>query len=357
MSTAEGLEEGAGRVVLFERWAHPIAHELLPSLPHLVVDTLSLDAETTALDAAFARAHVYQSRSTRSELPGRWWADTPLLERCPNLLAVSTNGSGSDTVNLDACTAAGVLAVNQAGGNKQGVAEHAFGMMLALCKRIVVADRAMRRQANLEREQFMGNEMHGKTLGIIGLGHIGSHVARLAGALFAMRVIAHDPFITDEAFAACGAERATLNDVLEQADFVTVHCPRNAGSERMLDAGAFARMKPTAYFVTTARGGIHDEQALAAALEAGQLAGAGLDVWEQEPPDLAHPLLQFDNVIVSPHTAGVTHESRANVVRITVEQIDAIVRGERPPRLLNPDVWPAYVKRFEQIMGRPVTSA
>ncbi len=119
----------------------------------------------------------------------------------------------------------------------------------------------------------------------------------------------------------------------------------------MIGAREYALMKPTAYFITTARGFIHDEMALADALKAGKLAGAGLDVWEKEPPPKDHPLLQFDNVIVSPHTAGVTHESRDNIARIAAEQMLDILDGKKPERILNPEVWPAYCDRFERIMG------
>ena len=149
---------------------------------------------------------MYQTRSTRSELPQQYWADAPLFSRCENMLVISTNGSGYDTVNLDACTEAGVIVVNQAGGNKQGVAEHALGMMLVLTKRIVEADRAMRKVTGLERERYMGNDAHGKTLGIVGLGNgthgqVGWRLVKYARACF-------DPFIEASAFAERGAEQS-----------------------------------------------------------------------------------------------------------------------------------------------------
>lgn len=338
-------------IAYFEHWPHPIAADLLAQRPHLNASTMHLGAADDVSWAQLEKAHVYQARSTRSELPEQFWPTEPLLKRCQKLLAISTNGSGTDTVDLAACTAAGVLVVNQAGGNKQAVAEHAIGMMLCLSKRIIQVDRAMRRVANVKREQYMGNDAHGKTLGIIGLGQVGSHVAKLAGGLLQMRVLAYDPNVESTEFAARGATQATLEELLEQADFVSVHCPRNLSSERMLDASAFACMKASAYFITTARGGVHDEQALADALAANRLAGAGLDVWDPEPPALDHPLLRFDNVLISPHTAGVTHESRANVVRITIEQIDTISRGERPPRLLNPQAWDKCQARFNALFG------
>jgi len=343
-------------VVYFERWAHPVALERISALPHLEVQRLEVDAPREELWRAFERAHVYQIRSTRSELPVEFTACGEFLARCPSLLAVSTQGSGSDTVDFDACTAAGVIVVNQAGGNKEAVVEHALGMMLCLTKRILEADRAVRTVAALDRHTLMGHDLYGRTLGIVGLGQVGTHLARAARAAFAMRVIAYDPFIDDAAFADRGAERVDFATLLAQSDFISVHCPRNASSEGLFNAAAFRAMQPHAYFVTTARGGIHDEGALTEALAAGKLAGAGLDVWDPEPPALDHPLLALSNVIVSPHTAGVTHEARTNMAEQTVAQIDDIVRGKRPPRLLNPQAWDRYAERFERILGMRPTA-
>ena len=338
-------------IAYFEHWPHPIAAELLPQHPNLNAITMQFDAPDASNWEVLEKAHVYQARSTRSELPEQFWPAAPLLARCQNLLAISTNGSGTDTVDLDACTAAGVLVVNQAGGNKQAVAEHAIGMMLCLSKRIIQVDRAMRRVENLKREEYMGNDAHGKTLGVIGLGQVGAHVAKLAGGLLNMRVLALDPFIDDAAFAERGAQKVDLDTLLAESDFISVHCPRNKSSEQLLGASALKKMKNSAYFITTARGGIHDEMALAKALSAGELAGAGLDVWDPEPPALDHPLLQFENVLISPHTAGVTHESRANVVRVTIEQINTIAQGQKPPRLLNPQAWDACQARYRRLFG------
>ena len=339
------------RVVYFERWAHPVALERIAECPHMDVRCLSLDSPREGLWREFAAAHVYQIRSTRSELPPEFTAEDSFLARCPSLLAVSTQGSGSDTVDFDACTRAGVIVVNQAGGNKEAVVEHTLGMMLGLTKRIMEADRAVRTVEGLDRHSLMGHDLFGRTLGIVGLGNVGTRLAEAARAAFSMDVLAYDPFIAEEEFARRGARAVDFKTLLAESDFVSVHCPRNRSSERLFDAAAFAAMQPHAYFVTTARGGIHDESALAHALELGQLAGAGLDVWDPEPPALDHPLLGFANVIVSPHTAGVTHEARTNMAEQTVAQIDDIVSARRPPRLLNPEAWDAYVARFERILG------
>jgi len=190
-------------------------------------------------------------------------------------------------------------------------------------------------------------------IGLVGIGHVGTRVAHLARA-FGMRVIATDPYLTEEEIERRGAKPATLDELLAQSDVVSLHCPRDRTTLRMMDARAFGKMKRGAIFVTTARGGIHDEAALAAALASGHLSGAGLDVWDREPPPLDHPLLAFPNVVASFHTAGVSVEARRNMAAIAAEQIVGVLKGGRPPRLVNPEVWPAYAARFEAVMGRPV---
>jgi D-3-phosphoglycerate dehydrogenase / 2-oxoglutarate reductase len=187
-------------------------------------------------------------------------------------------------------------------------------------------------------------------LGLVGIGHIGKRVAKLARA-FDMEVLAVDPYLTEEEIRRRGATSVSFEALLERSDVVSLHCPRDKDTLRMMNTAAFARMKKGALFVTTARGGIHDEAALLAALESGHLRGAGLDVWDQEPPPLEHPLLQRPNVVATYHTAGVTREARRNIASYAAEQIVSILKGGRPPRLINPGAWPAYAKRFEAIMG------
>ena len=241
---------------------------------------------------------------------------------------------------------------NQAGGNKEGVAEHVMAMMLSLSKRLMLADHSMRRGEQVPRREFMGDDVVGRTIGIIGIGNVGSRVAELCRGLFQMRVLAYDPYLTEAQITARGAEKIDrLDDLLCQSDYVSINCPHTAETRGMIGAREYALMQPHAYFITTARGGIHDEPALAEALRAKQIAGAGLDVWEDEPPATDHPLLAFDNVLLSPHTAGITRQSRRNIARIAAEQILGVLDGKRPPRLLNPEVWPAYCDRFERIMG------
>jgi D-3-phosphoglycerate dehydrogenase len=339
------------RVFYMKYLADPSFVDILASRPDITLDNLETCGTYAAMQPILAAAHVYQITSARDEIDRELYADTPLLARAPNLLAVSTNGVGYDTVSLKACTEAGVLVVNQAGGNREAVAEHVLGMMLCLSKRIIQADRLMRREYIVEREVCMGNDILGKTIGIVGIGHVGSRIAELCRGLFAMRVLACDPYLTEAEIAARGAEKIELDDLLRQAYFVSINCPLTDETRGMIGARQYALMQPHAYFITTARGWIHDEQALAEALRERGIAGAGLDVWSKEPPPHDHPLLKFDNVLISPHTAGVSQEARTNCAKIAAEQIFDILDGRRPSRIVNAEAWPSYVRRFEKIFG------
>jgi D-3-phosphoglycerate dehydrogenase len=339
------------RVFYVKYLAHGIYADILGRRPDVQLQRLENDSPDAVAGPILQTAHAYQVGSSRDELDLKFHVDGRLLARTPNLLAVSTNGAGYDTVDLAACSRAGVLVVNQAGGNREAVAEHVLAMMLCLSKRIIQTDRFMRRAAGIERNAFIGNDIFGKCIGVVGIGHVGSRVAELCRGLFGMRVLAYDPYLPADEIAARGAEPVTLDALLQQADYVSLHCPLATDTRGMIGTRQFALMQPHAYFISTARGGIHDETALAEALREKRLAGAGLDVWAKEPPPPDHPLLQFDNVLVSPHTAGVTREARANIAEIAAEQMLAILDGKRPPRMLNPEIWPVYAERFERTFG------
>jgi len=316
------------------------------------IDKRTLADDEAANLAALQQAHVYQISSAKDELPKAFWGEAPLFERCPNILMLSTYGAGYDVCDLEAATAAGVAVVNQAGGNKEGVAEHALAMMLTVAKKIIDADRATRRGGVTARAAFKGIELQGKTVGIIGIGHVGARLAEMCRGLFGCRVLAFDPYLSAEEVAARGGEKVdSLQELAAASDFVSLNCPLTPETRGMVDARVFSAMKPGAIYVATARGYIHDEKALTDALAAGHLAGAGLDVWDIEPPPVDHPILAMDNVVVSPHTAGVTFESRRNIAKITAEQLIAVRNGKKPPRLLNPKVWPRFQDRFEAVFG------
>lgn len=338
-------------VVRFDHFINPAFQARLAKEPDIEYIELKQDDEATAW-AAFERAHVYQISAAKDEVAKKWWATAPLLERAPNLLAVSSSGAGYDTSDAQACTKAGVLLVNQAGGNAQSVAEHTLGLMLDLSKRVSENDRLLRSsRRDYPREQLMGRELAGRTIGLVGIGEVGRRVAKLADA-FGMTVIATDPNVDEENVAARGARKVSFEELLAEADFVSIHCPRIPTTTSMINEAAFKAMKSGAIFITTARGGIHDEAALEAAMDDGHVAGAGLDVWDIEPPPVDHPLLSRDNVVATYHTAGVTSEARTRVAQYASDQIVHILAGKRAPRIINPEAWPAFVARFEMIMGK-----
>jgi len=312
---------------------------------------LPIDAPEAAI-ALLAECHGYYVMASRDELPRPLHVDATLLAQLPKLLMVGSTGAGYDTVDPAACTDAGVLLVNQAGGNAEGVAEHAVGMMLGLLKRMPEAQAAMRAGRAKDRAALMGRELRGRTVGIVGAGFVGTRVAEILRAGFGCTILAADPYLDAATVAARGATLVPLPELLAASDVVSVHCPLNAETRGLFGAAAFAAMRPGALFVTTARGSIHDEGALLAALESGHLAGAGLDVWAQEPPDPAHPLLTRPDVIATQHTAGVTRESRANIARIAAEAFIQAAHGELPPRQINPDVADRFKARWAAAFRR-----
>ena len=337
------------QVVRTDLWIAPAFDQRLARESALKLQVLPVHGDPRAGWPLLAAAHVYHVSAAKDELPREWWVDAQLLQRCPHLLCVSSSGAGYDTVDVAACSAAGVAVVNQAGGNADSVAEHTLGLLLGLSRRMVEGDRRLRRETGYAREDVMGREIRGKTIGLVGIGHVGSRVAALCRA-FGMEVLATDPLLPPDEVARRGARAVAFDDLLAQSDVVSLHCPRDAGTLRLMDGRAFGRMKHGAIFITTARGGIHDEAALVQALRSGHLAGAGVDVWDREPPPLDHPLLALDNVFATFHTAGVTHEARSNVAAIAAEQIAGLLAGRRPPRLVNPAVWEEVEQRRARLL-------
>ncbi len=338
------------RLVYFENFMANAAVEILGGRDDL--DLVRLEYASPEADnlPEMQRAHGYQIQP-RTELKEPWFGNARLLAQCRNILAIGSTGAGYDMIDVDDCNAAGVIVLNQSGTNKEGVAEHALGLILSLSKKIAVSEKAMRTVKNMDRRLYEGNDLRGKTIGIVGLGNIGTRVAELCRGLFQMKVLAYDPYLSEQQIASKGGTKTELPDLLRQSDYVTVHCPRTKDSFGLFGAEQFALMKPSAYFVNTARGGIHDEPALAASVRSGQIAGAGLDVFLVEPPDLDHPLLHIDNIVVTPHNAGLTTESVLEMVTATAHQWIDVFHGKVPPRLVNPEVWPRYSERFAALLG------
>src|SRR4029453_7815690 len=184
---------------------------------------------------------------------------------------------------------------NQSGANKEAVAEHALGLMIALSKKIMETDRGVRKDNNVERFRYIGTELLGKTIGIIGLGNIGSRGAEICKTAFRMTVLAYDPYLSKEKVALRNAEKVELSEILQRADYVTMHCPRTEETFGMIGYEELCLMKPAAFFINTSRGGTYKESDLARALTERKVAGAGIDVFLEEPPAVDHPLLVFDN--------------------------------------------------------------
>jgi D-3-phosphoglycerate dehydrogenase len=300
--------------------------------------------------AAMSRAHGYHA-CARTEMREPWFPDGRLFARTPNLLAVCSLGAGYDVIDVDACTSAGILVCNQSGANREAVAEHAVGLMLAVSKKIMEADRAIRKQGTIERFRYIGTELAGKTVGIIGLGNIGGRVAEICKSAFRMTVLAYDPYLSRERMAARNAEKVALPELLQRSDYVTLHCPRTEQTLGMIGYDELSRMKPSAFFINTSRGGTYREDDLARALGERKIAGAGIDVFLTEPPAADHPLTAFDNVILTPHNAGSTREAHANVAAYASSQWIDIFDGKVPPRLINRAAWPKYCERFQRLIG------
>jgi D-3-phosphoglycerate dehydrogenase / 2-oxoglutarate reductase len=337
------------RAVRFNHWMSPEFGDLLAQEKNLSLAVMDLKGDEHQAWAQLSQAHIYQITAAVNELPPQYRVTAQFLQRCPALLCVSSGGAGHDTVDVEACTQAGVAVVNQIGGNAPAVAEMAIGLMLAVSRRIVESDQKLRSLRPFTRESVMGHDIGGMTLGLIGLGNTGSRTAHLAKA-FGMRVLAVDPNVSADTIRARGAEPTSLDSLVQQSDIVSVHCPSESSTHNLFDAKRFATMKKGAIFVSTARGGIHDEAALFEALKSGHLSGAGLDVWTVEPPPLDHPLLTLPNVVATHHTAGVSHGARANVAVMAANQIIALIQGARPPRLANPEVWDAFSARLKSAL-------
>src|SRR5436309_4440458 len=231
-----------------------------------------------------------------------------VLEKAPKLRVIGRAGVGVDNVDLDAATDAGVLVMNTPGGNAISVAEHTLGMMLAMARRIPQAN-ASTRAGKWEKKKFLGNELRGKTLGVVGLGSIGREVVKRAVA-FEMRIVAHDPYVTSKIAHDFGAELVSLPELYAASDYITLHVAATPETERMLSRSAFAQMKDGVRIVNCARGELVDECALREALASGKVADAALDVFATEPVPPDYPLFASAAVLATPHIGGSTEEAQ-----------------------------------------------
>jgi D-3-phosphoglycerate dehydrogenase / 2-oxoglutarate reductase len=259
-----------------------------------------------------------------------------VIERAESLKAIGRAGIGVDNIDVEAATKRGVLVANAPESNTVAAAEHTLALMLAAARRIPAADSSLR-GGEWNRSAFKGVEVAEKTLGLVGLGHVGTIVAR-GGVGMGMRVIAYDPYVSEERMRSINVERAErLDEIFEASDFISLHVPRTPQTAGMVDAGALEKMKPSAYLVNVSRGGIVDEIALYNALKEGAIAGAALDVFEEEPTTDS-PLFTLPNVVVTPHLGASTAEAQDRAGVTAAEQVAAALRGAVPMHAINAPV-------------------
>ncbi|MFC2008441.1 2-hydroxyacid dehydrogenase [Chloroflexota bacterium] len=265
--------------------------------------------------------------------------DGELMDTAPNLEIVANYAVGYNNVDVDTATSRGIMVTNTPDVVTDATADLAWALLMAVARDIVIVDKYVRSGSWIEwrPEAFIAADIAGTTLGIIGIGRIGQAMARRAAG-FDMRVLYYDPLRLDlETERTLGVKYVAFDDLLQQADFVTLHVPLGSATLHLIDADALARMKPTAYLINASRGPIVDEKALVTSLTAGTIAGAGLDVYENEP--LLEPgLAELENVVLVPHLGANSRRTRDRMAGMTVENLSSALAGGIPPNLVNPDV-------------------
>ncbi|MCE5262352.1 MAG: hydroxyacid dehydrogenase [Deltaproteobacteria bacterium] len=264
-----------------------------------------------------------------------------IMEAAPKLKVIGRHGVGYDTVDTQAAADLGIPVVYTPSANTESVAELAIGFILALLRKIPQANDAMHSEELLSdtvtmaimarRKGLITADLWGKTLGVVGVGRIGSSVSRKVIAAFNMRVLGYDPYVEAATLSGYGVQKAaSLEEMLPQCDFVVVHCSGGTETRRMINARMLALMKPTAFLINTARGTIVDEKALVEALQSKRIAGAAIDVYDPEPPRPGNPLLHMENVIVTPHLGAMTEESLHNMATMVAQGVLDVLEGRKP---------------------------
>jgi D-3-phosphoglycerate dehydrogenase / 2-oxoglutarate reductase len=273
-----------------------------------------------------------------------------IMQAAPRLVAIGRHGVGYDTIDIAAATDLKIPVVYTPAANTESVAEIALGFILGLGRKIVRAHAAMQSEKLIsdtvtlssmaQRSGLVNFDLWGKTLGVIGVGRIGSNISKKVIAALNMKVLGYDPYVDAATLAEYGVQKIErLENMLPQCDFVTLHCPGGAGTRRMINGQTLAYMKPSAYLINTARGSVVDEAALIQALQKNQIAGAAIDVYDPEPPRPDNPLLHMENVIVTPHFCAMTEESLYNMGTMVAQGVLDVLNGKQPQYLVNPQVW------------------
>ena len=276
--------------------------------------------------------------------------DAAALAGAGNLVIVASSGRGTDSIDVAACTTRGVAVVNNPGLGTIPVSEHAIAMMLALSRRLIRSGQVLRAGGGWNHRTGLDvRDVNGRTLGIVGLGLIGSEMTRKCIAAFGMKVLAYDPHVPPAKADALGATMlGDLDELLERSDVVSIHAELNEGSRGMIGEAELRRMQRHAILINTARGKIVRQQALVRALAEGWIAGAALDVFEEEPLAEPSPLWELDNLILTPHVAGLSGDALRELAHSAVTQVLQTLAGERPRNLVNPAAWNAAMARLGQ---------
>lgn len=259
-----------------------------------------------------------------------------------NLKVLGRPGVGYDSVDIKAATEAGIPVVYTPDGPTESVAEHVIGMMILLAKRINLVEKAFREKGDFGiRTRVTGTELMGKTLGLVGAGRIGRRTAEIAGLGLKMNILLYDPYLKAGSLKVPWEYRqvSDLEELLGESDFVSLHVPATPETRKLIGEAQLKKMKKTAYLINTARGSIVDEPALVEALKTGVIAGAGLDVFEKEPPDKDNPLLTLDNLVLTPHLSSFTEDGKRKMGVTVVEGVLDVLKGRKPEFLVNPEVW------------------
>ncbi len=258
-----------------------------------------------------------------------------LLAKANRLSVIARAGVGYDNIDIDAASQAGIVVCYSPEENAVSVAEHVFALLLALARKIPGANQSVK-DGKWERKKYHGMELLGKTLGVLGLGKIGFRVALRAKA-FGMRILAHDSYLSSTHLhvTESGALMVPLDRLLTESDFLTVHLPLNKETRGLLDIRLLRRMKATSFLINTSRGEVLVEKDLGEVLKEGRIAGAALDVLENEPPSPENVFYEMDNVILTPHTAALTHEAQEKVIRAIAEDVDRVLSGQPARRYVN----------------------
>jgi len=320
------------QVVLYKKLSALLMARLHEQAEVTLIESLDADGLARLRDA-LPRAHGLLGASLK--------LDAELLDLAPDLEAIASVSVGVDNYDIDYLTERRILLSNTPDVLTETTADTGFALILATARRVVELANMVRAgqwSRNLGPAHF-GSDVHGKTLGIIGMGRIGEALAQRGHCGFGMPVIYHSHSPKPAVEQRFNAQYRSLGELLQQADFICLTLPLTAETERLIGAEEFALMRPQSIFINISRGKVVDEAALIEALSSGRIRAAGLDVFEREPLNLDSPLLQMDNVVATPHMGSATHETREAMARCAVDNLLAALAGERPANLVNPSVW------------------